>query len=196
MPHAVGERRRWLLLAGALMVQGLPVAAQDAKLVCEVRCSQEKLRTAIATISWTGTEQATGARAVRAGAGGAPELDVTVFRRGFARGDFATIDSLARGAAPAPRARPAGAGGAVPPPLRAFEFSVSDVRAETPTAGGNAARPASTRTERVLVEVEGLEPGVRYTWRLRLPGQTDSTAQVSCEAPVCTADLRHPEDQP
>ena len=149
-------------------------ASSGTELTCEVYCSESKLGTAIARLSWLGPAVlAASAEPI------AEELQTTVYKGGFDRDLYASFqvgEPSVPQATPEPQA---------PPELPAYDLQISRVERpdESPAAGtGEAAR--------TTVEIEGLEPGMKYTWRVVFdtPGGQQATETVTCEAPVCTAD--------
>ena len=68
----------------------------------------------------------------------------------------------------------------------AYAFLTEHLTAERVRA--HMADPAA----RTSVEVEGLEPGMRYTWRLVIETADgrEISETVTCEAPVCPADMQ------
>lgn len=172
------ERRielRCMVLIGGLMV--CSAHAEPKGLMCQVRCSDTKLRTGIAELSWASPEGA----AARTTA--APSLDVTVFRGGFDRGLYQTFGAIGERSAPQPQpgARPSASDDEART-RRAFDLKLSTPE-KSPTARATAAAEA-TQT----VEIENLEPGLLYRFRLRNAGIGDQ--EVTCEAPVCPADMK------
>lgn len=176
---------------GATVVPQL-AGAQDTlpqvSLTCEVRCSPTKLRTAIAVIRWSGPAEKVGAAALAGGAPSDVALDVTVFRNGFARNRFTSFNGLAAGATTLRKAEPRGFA-STDPPIKALDnLQVVNVQ-------GSAAQPGpmatlgTPETGLVMVEIEGIEPGMIYQWRLRIPGLAQEVF-ARCEAPVCPADLK------
>jgi hypothetical protein len=152
-------------------------AESGLALTCEVFCSPTKLRTSNARICWNLPPSAFEGRS--------PEtigqsLQTTVFKNGFEKGLFVTLPVTAT-----TRERPITP---IPAPkqgrLRAYQIQIIDIErrksAQLPAGGAG-----------VCVVIEGLEPGVNYTWRI----QADTAAgkvvspSVRCQAQVCPADL-------
>jgi hypothetical protein len=156
---------------------------------CAVHCHEEKLRTGVATISWVAPQGRAGAAALSAGGAEAPKVDVTVFADGFAQGNYVTFDRFGGDTRPTPATPPTGLGGERRE-LRAF-----DLRIDSSSTGASAAGTmpsgfaAPSDSESVSVEIENIEPGVLYSFRLRPPA-SDEALIVACEAPVCPADIR------
>jgi hypothetical protein len=165
-----------------------PDKASGLTLTCEVYCSPTKLRTANARIRW---QVAPSSDLAAAGADNLARaeqrLEATVFKNGFEKDLFISLpvvqpnsDQLA---APRVSSRQRG--------LRAFQIRLADV-----------ARPQSmdrlaAGTDEVVAEIENLEPGMKYTWRVAIDtAARDFVSQtVTCQAPVCPADMVR-EDQP
>lgn len=176
------------LVAGASETDSL-ARGDGYVLHCSVHCHEEKLRTGVATISWIAPQGRAGAAALSAGGAEAPRVDVTVFADGFAQGRYVTFDRFGGDARPSPATPPAGLQ-ADRRDLRAFDLrvdSTSTGRAAMSTMPQGFAAP--TESESVSVEIENIEPGVIYTFRLRPPA-SDEALVVTCEAPVCPADIR------
>ena len=166
---------------GCAAAQPAADPATDSGLTCEVYCSETKLRTANARISWIGP----GAVAAGPEAAAAELLQTTVYKNGFAQDLYASFPTLGSGQEMAPEAAEA-----LPEPeMRAYDLAILEVA--RPAASGPQAAGADDPGARTSVEVEGLEPGMRYTWRIvfeTADGQASET--VTCEAPVCPADLQ------
>jgi hypothetical protein len=181
-----------LLACAGLLAQPVtppsPPAGEGAsgiRLSCEVFCSETKLRTANARIRWTLAAPAGGPRALGLGevANAAQRLETTVFKDGFEKGLYASFPTLEPGRRmeAAPTARSA------MPTLRAYELEVIEVE----QSSGVRALAAGGDLEGSTV-VEGLEPGMSYTWRIVLEtaGGRLVSGALTCQAPVCPADLR------
>jgi hypothetical protein len=166
-----------LLLGGSLVACTLTISAPtlpvptlvprppqppgDQPLQVVVYCSQERLRTGIARVSW----QALPAEAE------AQKLEVTIFKRGFELGAFSTFSPLSDKQLRFPRL-PEGdqitTGG-----LKRLELTSMDYNQEK---------------NNLTVEMGNLEPGLLYLLRLRT-GSDKVSKIVSVEAPVCVADI-------
>ena len=192
-----------VVLLGALNVCGYVAAqtgipseqpgGQDAAgiiVTCEVFCSETKLRTGNARISWRLTAGPGGPEAFGIGDMSSAEqrLETTVFKNGFDKDLYASFQTLERGT----ETRPALESSLEPGAMRAYQLQIIEVKQpagmEALGAGG------ATLTDTVI---EGLEPGMNYTWRVVV--ETDDGQLVSktvmCQAPVCPADIRE-EDEP
>ncbi len=151
-------------VAHAQVDEAMAEKAADERLRVEVTCSHDKARTPVARLHWSG------ARAVLA----AGELEATVFKDGFERGIYA----------------------AAPPLEERAAFALFDQRKErTYRAPGlelritkiSTEREARTGREGTVVEVEGLEPGLNYFWRIRV-AEGEYSAVARTLAPVCPVD--------
>lgn len=147
----------------------------------EPYCSETKLRTSNARIRWSLPKEALEAHRLTALAGSRQTLEATVYRDGFEKGLLVSVP-LTQASAEHPLAALIEE---KKPTLRAFQFSV--VAIEQPKEGLAAESGGST----MAAVVEGLEPGVNYTWRIAI--QTDSgriaSAPATSRAQVCPADM-------
>jgi hypothetical protein len=116
---------------------------------------------------------------------------VTVFRNGFQSNAYASFPTGAE-----PSANPVlqfSVPPAAAPRLRAYDLRIiGSIRPQV--RGTMSFEDAALRAERreTSVVVENLEPGLRYTWRLRFKtpsGEERASALASCVAPVCPADM-------
>ncbi len=142
-----------------------------AELTCEVSCSETELGTAVARLSWVEPVDITASTAPVA------ELQTTVYKGGFDRDLYAGFKVRDPSEPQAPREPEA------PPELPAYDLQITRVERSDDS-------PAAGIGGRTTVEIEGLEPGMKYTWRVVFdtPGGQQVTETVTCEAPVCTAD--------
>jgi hypothetical protein len=155
-----------------------------------VSCSPDKPRTVIAEISWPLPQRAASRQALTEGLA-QQTLDVTTFKDGFASGVFAQLAGVRENQKFASRA--------AQPQLSATASlqSLTVTRVTTlqdRLASGGASRTASElmppsagndASRVVVVEIEGLEPGLNYYWRRASGGPV-----VRCQAPVCPFDSR------
>lgn len=166
--------------AGALAAQA-PSQATDARLTvsCEVFCSDTKLRTSNARLRWTLVDGAP-TTALRTLANAAQSLETTIYSGGFEKGLFVTLplEPASADRPVAARAAPAAAA------LQRRAFQIQLVEVEPPTG----ARTAETASGAV---VEGLEPGVNYTWRIGVdtPAGRVYSPSIMCRPRVCPADM-------
>lgn len=153
------------------------------ELVCEVFCSETELRTAIARLRWKlvpGPALDTGEAARLSSTG--QQLQTTVFHRGFEKDLYVTLplsrEGQAAEAAPATARQGKGT-------MRAYQLRLREVRLP------DSAERFAAGEQEAVAEVENLEPGMRYTWRLVPEGADERSASptVSCLAPVCPADM-------
>lgn len=175
------------------VVRALPEQEQAAglALTCEVYCSETKLRTAQAELRWKlvpgpALEQKRSGTLSTAAA----QLQATVFKNGFEKDLFVSLPlSAATGEQRAVPSRAlskqSGQTG-----LRAYQFYLVEIEKSR-----SAEQFAAGAVEEIAV-VEGLEPGVTYTWRIVVPAGAGElvSAVVTCQAPVCPADMVR-EDQ-
>ncbi len=164
-------------------------AAQTEEARCSVSCSPDKPRTVVAEISWPMAQPASSPQALTEGLA-RQTLDVTTFKDGFASGNFAQLSSVRENSkfsnrAPQPdESTAASLQGLSVRRVRTLQERISSGASQSvselmpPSANDDASRV-------VVVEVEGLEPGLNYYWR-RTPGGP----VVRCQAPVCPFDKR------
>lgn len=152
-------------LAGPLPVLTFDERTAARQLTCEVSCSQFKLRTGNAQISWSNP----------AVAGAETRLDFAVHKNGFETGVFASFSPFAQRQELTPATVSSAKMREIP------AFNVRMLKADL----------AKTGETRNSMTVEGLEPGLIYRWRILtrtargwVPSQT-----VACPAPVCPADM-------
>jgi phosphodiesterase/alkaline phosphatase D-like protein len=158
--------------------------AQAGDLVCVAYCSPDQPGTPVAEIRWEVGSQPTSSEIRRTAT--QQNVEVAVNEDGFDRGRFVRLPSLNPQARFAPAAPPAG--GAPLPGLG--DLTVRAVTSSQESAGAmRLATPAAAGQENVVVQVQGLRPGLNYYWRVRAstPGQTQV---VMCRAPVCPVDRR------
>jgi hypothetical protein len=146
-------------------------------ITCETFCSDTRLRTANARIRWHAT---TPAQEASTRATGTARLETTVFAAGFEKDLYVSLPVTAgarerQPVAMAPLAKDER-------PLRAFQFRLLDVEPLVRSEAG---------TSQQGVVVEDLEPGITYRWRLVVDaaGGRRVSPVVSCEVPVCPADM-------
>lgn len=142
-------------------------------------------RAAIAEITWrvSATQlqpRDLESRAARQG------IEVTVYKDGFGRGRFASMPSVGEGR---PFSPPGGqdANTRIPGLGR---LTIRDVRAAGAPDAPDSARDRPSNV--VAVEVEGLEAGLNYFWRLTSAvGDRKVTSEVvRCQAPTCPVDFQ------
>jgi hypothetical protein len=150
-----------------------------AGIECKVFCSKVKLRTPVAELTWMSSEVSL------TGQG----LEVTVYKDGFEKGQYARLSLIERNQKFVLQQAERYAGGTRPPGLD--QLIVVDVRTQRTALRQKAAN-------RVTVQIEGLEPGLNYYWRV-----TPSTAAgpatkegVGCQAPICPADMQPGVERP
>lgn len=163
--------------------QAAPQSIEDSIAVtAESFCSQTKLRTTNARIRWSIPRATAEARGVASLSTATQVLEATVYKNGF---DKDLMVSLPIGQTALERPVAAQARGQARPP-RAFQISLIEV--ERPRA--NIAAEAAPEMSAV---VEGLEPGVTYTWRVAITTGSGRVVSptTSVQANVCPADIVH-----
>jgi hypothetical protein len=159
---------------------------------CETRCSPDKPRTAVARITWTLPEPA-GEAAAFAKRMASQNIEVTVHKDGFAKGVFARMAGANESR---PSAAGAPAGQSLPGLAGLVVTKVRTQRQELQEAGPGganaplAAREAGDQSRGVVIEIEGLEPGMNYYWRVPGASNAESSVIARCRAPICPADMR------
>lgn len=150
------------------------------KVSAEVFCSETKLRTSNARIRWSMNAEALEASGVKSFSTATQSLEATVYKNGFEKGLLASIpiSHATRDRRVAAQAQGKSS------KLRAFQFSLIEVdepkTAVGPEGGGEMA-----------AVVEGLEPGVNYTWRIAIETAAGRivSAPTTSQAQVCPADF-------
>jgi hypothetical protein len=170
-----------------------PAAGQGARPAaleeptCQVICSADRPRTAVATISWRAAQPPANPQALTTAMSN-QRLEVTTFKDGFTRGAFA---QLAPGGNQTFAFR---APGAPQPPLTGLTaLTVTKVSTAQDRLTSGSPNPGAFTapaggvdpSQVVVVEIEGLEPGLNYYWRRAPTGPV-----ARCQAPICPADAR------
>ena len=157
-------------------------------LAVEGFCSETRLRTTNARITWRAGAGALGP-GVASLAGTTQRLETTVFKNGFDRGLYVTLP-IGDAAADRPIAAivpPAATQQGPPAQRRAYQIRLIEV---------NAARPsvAAEGASEMDAVVENLEPGLNYIWRMAIDTAAGRivSPSVTLRAPVCPADLADP----
>lgn len=166
----------------AALAPGGTQSAVAGDLVCQTYCSSVEPGTPVAEVRWVvSTQPASGAN-LRVLAG-QQNVEAAVNEDGFERGRFVRLAS----ASPQARFAPTGQPNAPPLPglgnlnvlaVASSQDSPGALRLATPSEGGR---------ENVVVQVQGLQPGMNYYWRVRPPTQGEAQV-VMCRAPICPAD--------
>lgn len=173
--------------SAALPGQSGTQAAQAGDLVCVTYCSQTQIGTPVAEIKWVVANQPTSAENLRKAAA-QQSIEAAVNEDGFERGRFVRLSTVAPQARFAPAGQPPG-GTAPLPGLR--DLTVNAVASsQESTSALRLASPAQGGQENVVLQVQGLQPGLNYYWRVRgsTPGETQV---VMCRAPICPTDRRN-----
>jgi hypothetical protein len=172
--------------SAAVPTTGGTQAEQSGDLVCVAYCAPDQPGTPVAEIKWVVGNQPSASEIRRTAI--QQNVDVAVNEDGFERGRFARLQSVN----PQARFAPAGGQRAGAPQLPGLgDLSVRAVTSSQEPAGAmRLATPAEGGQENVVLQVQGLRPGLNYYWRVRAstPGQTQT---VMCRAPVCPTDRRN-----
>ncbi|MDO8208517.1 MAG: hypothetical protein Q7T38_11990 [Gallionella sp.] len=170
--------QRLLKLHGIIAISGLLICsahAEQSSMTCQVRCSDTRLRTGIAELSWFSPPGASATRVQ-------PTLDVSVFHGGFKSGLYQSFGVIGEGGVPKAKAGASRDVKSEGRTTRAYDLKLhvsEKSRAVAEASGGKT---------RQQIEIENLEPGLLYRFRLGNAGQGDQ--EVACEAPVCPADMK------
>ena len=169
--------------------QATPQSVEDSIVItAESFCSQTKLRTTNARIRWSMPAATAQARGVASLSAATQVLEATVYKNGF---DKDLMVSLPIGQTALERPVAAQVRGQARTP-RAFQISLIEV--ERPRA-----EIAADAAPELGAVVEGLEPGVTYTWRVAITAASGRIVSptVSVQANVCPADMvREPAPPP
>ena len=158
----------------------VPEAASPAELVCETSCSEVRLRTGQARISWIVTPEAGFTEAPR-------RLELTVFKDGFERGEYMTLPLYDSGK----DVRQEEGEVRGDPSLRAYRIQVTETGVSRDSELLRRLKGADSGQAELFAVVENLEPGLYYTWRMvvEAPAGELVSEEVTCLAPVCPADF-------
>ena len=166
------------------LVQTPPHAEELAPdgLECKVYCSPTKLRTPIAELTWVAADKSLDRQG----------LEVTVYKNGFEKGPFARLLLIERGQKFTLQKTPRYTSGGRTPGLDSL--FITEVRTREDRLSQRSINIAT-------VQVEGLEPGLNYYWRVvsKVSGKwlASKTVQaVRCQAPVCPADMQPETGKP
>lgn len=163
----------------AQTAQQVPRVESSLTVTVDVFCSDTKLRTSNARIRWSMPRAALEASGLVNLAAAKQSLEATVYRDGFEKGLLVSL--------PISQATPDRPVAALvqekQPKLRAFQFSLINI--EQPK-GALAAQGGE-----MGAVVEGLEPGVNYTWRIAIDTASGRivSPSVTSQAMVCPADM-------
>lgn len=163
LPISVEAQRR----RPARFRQQTPSAAFE----CRVFCSEEKLRTPVAELTWRSTEARL--RTSR--------IEVTVYKDGFQTGKYVALGSTkGERSYQLPQVKQVQTQELIPALRELVVVEASSLKA----------RPGV-----VAVRIEGLEPGLNYFWRVvsTTNGRQIAEGTARCQAPVCPADMQPPE---
>jgi hypothetical protein len=147
---------------------------------CRVYCSDEQLRTPVAELSWRSSEARMGET----------QIEVTVYKDGFKKGLYATLDS-SKGSRSFQSQKSRVAQDLIPGLSQLVVVDTSNL--------ADPSNPSNLRVRSgmVAVRIEGLEPGLNYTWRVvsKASGRQVTGVTATCQAPVCPADMQ-PDEKP
>jgi hypothetical protein len=172
--------------AAVLPPQGGTQTAQAGDLVCVAYCSPTEPGTPVAEIRWVVSNQPSSAENLRKAAA-AQNVEAAVNEDGFERGRFVRLSTVA----PQARFAPAGQAPDTAQLPGLANLTVSAVASsQEPAAPLRLASPAQGGQENVVLQVQGLRPGLNYYWRVRAstPGDTQI---VMCRAPICPSDRKN-----
>ena len=169
----------------ALPGQAGSQTAQAGDLVCVSYCSATEPGTPVTEIKWVVATQPASAENLRRAAS-QQNIEAAVNEDGFERGRFVRLSSVAPQARFAPSAtQPTasqlpGLADLTVAAVGGSQEAASALRLATPPEGGQ---------ENIVLQVQGLRPGMNYYWRVRA-GTAGDTQIVMCRAPICPADRR------
>lgn len=158
-------------------VQSRAQSVDVLAVTCETFCSQTRVGTSSVRLRWSLTPKAESA-AVKSLSDAKASIEVTVFSEGLDKGAYVTL--------PVPSSQPvrpvAAVGLEKQANLRAYQIRIVEVE---PPRAVEAAQPPEAS-----VLIEGLEPGVNYTWRVVLETAAGrlASAPVTCQAATCPTD--------
>jgi hypothetical protein len=158
-------------------VQSRAQSVGAVAVICETFCSQIRPGTSGARLRWSLTPKAETA-AVKSLLDAKASIEVTVFSEGLEKGAYVTL--------PVPATQPARPVAALAQgkqaQLRAYQIQIVEVEQ------ARALEAAGPLEASVLIE--GLEPGVNYTWRVVLETAAGrlASAPVTCQAATCPTD--------
>jgi hypothetical protein len=167
-------------------------SAGDA--MCASYCSEARPGLSVAEVRFAVSAQPLGA-AELASAVGARGLDVSVYEDGFSRGLFARVGSIT------PQAEFAVAESAGQVAIPGLDtLVVTDVVTSRDQDQPERLRlfrhgPESGGPEAVVVQIEGLQPGLNYFWRVPTP-DASRTDLVACQAATCPMDWKPAPPRP
>jgi hypothetical protein len=159
--------------------QEVPRVEPSLTVTVEVFCSETKLRTSNARIRWSMPREGLEASGLASFAAAKQSLEATVYKDGFEKGLLVSV--------PISRATPdrpvAVQVQEKQPKLRAFQFSLIDIEQPKAALAAEGAEMGAV--------VEGLEPGVNYTWRIAIdtPSRRIVSPSATSQAMVCPADI-------
>ena len=168
---------------GEMLAQAPPRVEPGLSVTAESYCSDAKLRTTNARIRWNIANKSLESIGAANFTGARQSVQATVYKNGFDKG---LLISLPVVPAPVPVAAAQAQAPAQPRTPRAFQIRIIEVEQPKIQALENA-----PETSEMGAVVEGLEPGVNYTWRILIDSGSNRvvSAPVSVKAGVCPADI-------
>jgi hypothetical protein len=163
----------------AQTAQQVPRVESSLTVTVDVFCSDTKLRTSNARIRWSMPRAALEASGLVNLAAAKQSLEATVYKDGFEKGLLVSL--------PISQATPDRPVAALvqekQPKPRAFQFSLINIEHPKAVLAGEGGEMGAV--------VEGLEPGVNYTWRIAIETASGRivSAPVTSQAMVCPADM-------
>jgi hypothetical protein len=168
--------------------------AESGDLVCEAYCNPVTPGVSVVEVRFAVPGGPAPAAKLRAAAA-TQDIEASVYEDGFERGLFVRLPSVspeAKFAAP-PGVKPVQT---IPGLDRLVVRAVAT--SEDPPGGLRLAQPgdaAPAGAAGVVLQVQGLQPGMNYYWRVRPQPQSEPQV-VMCRAPICPADKRRPPAPP
>lgn len=165
---------------------------------CQVYCSRANPGVSVAEVTWKAADVSLGPELLEARLG-QQGLDTTVYKDGFSRGVYARLlpvlrtqrflmqSSTLKDARQQQRRTP-GLDRLTVTAIRPVSERSRAERAEALDPG----KSKDERTALVGVQVEGLEPGLNYFWRvvIEVQGRRETSEVIRCQAPTCPVDQR------
>ena len=168
----------------------LPVLAQQpAAASCEAYCSGDRPGVSVIELRWPVSTAPMGAAAVRAAAAN-QSLEVTVYDDGFERGLFARVGAVQPKAGFRAAVAPGAAEQRIPGIARLVVAEVATTQDRGPAGRFRlmAAGPQGSAPDSMFTRIEGVEPGLNYSWRV--PSPSGPPLVLTCQAATCPVDRR------
>jgi len=172
---------------GMQSAAGVPVKNEAGDMECVSYCSVTQPGTPQMEVKWRLVERSLNERELRATAG-QQSLEATVYAEGFERGQYAVVSAMK------PKSifrKPGKVKGIAPtaqpqsklPGLEKLTITDVATRLDTPKRPHMLAPPKDTSAEWMVVRLEGVNPGMQYTYRV--PG---TKSVIACQAVTCPVD--------